>query len=1259
MDDPSNISIASAIEAIRAAAKKAKLSQELEDCLEQLKSIDKLLEISNPWPAAFQRLGSLLRERLLPLYKTFPILGLRFSVSVLSTIYGTRILSAVKTNNDAAKSSWEVVQTAILSGILDFLEARSSSENRAIVATTVYPTLRRIFFPQNAIYQASPELMYILYQLLSETVTSHPDNQAELRKEETLGSAQIGVALSQTKGFLVIEALLELFVKLIPSKTSIGSVQGRMAFIREVFDSSQVSCTASIVEIFETTSTPDWEEIFLRITNLLAHADISFPQPFKISNFHVEGSKAYQIARLYVDHRGFVGNIDEGDQIETFHALITSVQSIKVAPPSASKASVTVLLSPPPSVGQVAIPQQSDGHTTVIFDVEGSDVAKFKCALINRGVRNIDQAGRKLSTAEKTVELDHDLKRTTAPVSTQDKARDLARLWDASNSLLQSGQVLPTSPLVPRRSPSIRIMSAEAPPCPNAQPPAMEPPQTLTPLQLTKPSISSPYYDSIFGSTDEELTDLSDVGAQPFHRALRPGIKREVHSKAKPVFVESEDEIPSAPRKKSKNNTIVVSDDEIGPPSPSPHPAKHTSLRLSLRSSIATKPDKYKSIAKPSSAMEKENLPPKDHTSGALREATNFASKSSPQTTPVRPISPSKSVEEPRGRKRKAIDDEIKRAPSKQPKTDPEAAKSVRSAPKAAFQRPPPRQRYGGRKGRTSSPTPATELDVDFDELPAPSTDAASAKSTDRKPRVSAMRGKGGKAVATNIKPEPTKLEIVDSDSDLVVEFQPAKKFPKKQPIIGNRETIVDDEMNKPDDLVESKPVKKSHTKQAKSIAKTRKKAEDKRPKKTNVVYIHPAKASLKKEAILEPILHETDVDDKPKPQRRSARVAKIDNRPEVVQNGPVASTTGSENPVAPVKEGILPQTPVDDNVVVKHVRSKHAPWMNLDIKKPPAALLAVAPAQAQPITVPDQPIIHEDHSLTAVDPVLDEEDAQEATEDYFMPLKTGSISCDEEAPQTDHVMIDLTQDSPQKPVSLVVALPASRAKTRTPAPTIRDASENPSANQIVTEINKHSIVGAAVFLIVGLVADAKPFGYKRRPSKQLGKPIWDDGEDYNGQSPRKYQGDPMARIIDTINEITHVVVQTTSHRFDKVSKDLRAGQRSILQQTAEDLRVIYDERCANHIPPSADLTLRARKINFHSVEHFYDEFVTLESAYASHNRNITAALEDASKISEEFSGVLAGSIQEHNRNSLSRKFSNTFFSLPLPTVLSNPKLML
>ncbi|KAG6898567.1 hypothetical protein C0993_006007, partial [Termitomyces sp. T159_Od127] len=711
------LTLSSAAQAIQTASSKVKLTHELEESLEQLKSIAKLLEINTLSPAAFQRLSLLLRRTLLPLYTTFPVLGIRYAVAVLATIFDAKMLPTPKNSATNSAANWEAVQASLLSGVLDFLESNPSYETRDIVANSFYPTLRIVFFPRtDPTFRPGPDLLYILCQVLSETVTLHPDNQEQLRNKDVLGGTNLGLILSQSKNILVIEALLELIVKLLPSNRT--SAAARNKFVQDVFDVATFECGDVISRILGTTPpTANWDVVFIDIIDLLADTNSAFPQPFKTSNFHIQDfKKDYNVKRLYVDHLGFVANIDEGDQIETLHALYASIESLKVTTPRNGKTTVTILFSPPPSIGQVALVTPSGKWATVAFNIAAEDVARFLSTLKFRNV-NIDPPGKKLSKLEESLYLNFEPSNKNAIASTQDKGRDLARLWDLSNSQSRVGQALPTSPLLPPAVSEVQDGSTLAN--------LFNSPNKGSPTKT-----SSPYYDSIFGTTDEELTDFSDTELHPIQRrSTRLSRSKQTRSvgKSQLEVVESDNKSQIVRKVKSKRKTIILSDAETdGVNSPQNTPGT-TKPSIKLEASSLVEGTLLDDKAARGEKVNQPVLQPK------------FTAHS-----PEPPISlPSRTDERPRPkRKRRTAGDNI-------PDPDGECPPSKRLrnrhgvAKNPIESKPPPKpviaKRYAGKR-RTSF----RNLPSDTRAVSVPSSDSLS-EQKGKQSKVSTVQGKGGK----------------------------------------------------------------------------------------------------------------------------------------------------------------------------------------------------------------------------------------------------------------------------------------------------------------------------------------------------------------------------------------------------------------------------------------------------------------------------------------------------------------------------------
>lgn len=115
------------------------------------------------------------------------------------------------------------------------------------------------------------------------------------------------------------------------------------------------------------------------------------------------------------------------------------------------------------------------------------------------------------------------------------------------------------------------------------------------------------------------------------------------------------------------------------------------------------------------------------------------------------------------------------------------------------------------------------------------------------------------------------------------------------------------------------------------------------------------------------------------------------------------------------------------------------------------------------------------------------------------------------------------------------------------------------------------------------------------------------------------------------------------------------SGRNSILFGTADDLKRMHVARCVLKFLHESLCSYGGNTL--YSIDSF-NALVDLEEEYADHRRNVIDGFSDLSKNTQEICRYLAETMQEGNRNSLSRKFSSAFFAYPLPVFISNPKIV-
>ncbi|KAI0340187.1 hypothetical protein BDW22DRAFT_1399220 [Trametopsis cervina] len=135
---------------------------------------------------ATEKLAKCLRERLIQVYAAFPQRSLEFAAALCQTIYETKVLPAFAAGKHEQKTLWEKILNALLSGVLDFHDAKPSDKFKEAIGVALYPTVCSTFF-SISIPHMSVELRSTGYSVLSETADSHKGNQARLLDPKLLG----------------------------------------------------------------------------------------------------------------------------------------------------------------------------------------------------------------------------------------------------------------------------------------------------------------------------------------------------------------------------------------------------------------------------------------------------------------------------------------------------------------------------------------------------------------------------------------------------------------------------------------------------------------------------------------------------------------------------------------------------------------------------------------------------------------------------------------------------------------------------------------------------------------------------------------------------------------------------------------------------------------------------------------------------------------------------------------------------------------
>ncbi|KAK0503049.1 hypothetical protein EDD18DRAFT_616363 [Armillaria luteobubalina] len=347
----------------------------------------KLLELSSPSPSSIEIIGSRLRKPLLPLYQHCTEPALRFCSATLSFISVKKVQPALLAQANSLAVTWQSTQSALLSGVLDFIERNPTNENKKHIATGLYSVLCDGYFLKTSSEHltAGVGLVCSAYILLTES-TSLKQNRLVLQDPKLLGAKRIGTTLAGCKDYLAIEALLELFASILPPTTK-GSNDRRRRFLQLVFDPMLFACSAQLIQILSSPPTTDWETLSVEIIATLSKSDITFPQPFKIMSLQVADSFPNVDNIIYLDNKGFTSNIDENGTYETFHIPFTNVRKINFnATASSLYTVVTVHSTTFPIVDRTADTGDHSKNATIIFEISNTEKERFIKGLMARNL---------------------------------------------------------------------------------------------------------------------------------------------------------------------------------------------------------------------------------------------------------------------------------------------------------------------------------------------------------------------------------------------------------------------------------------------------------------------------------------------------------------------------------------------------------------------------------------------------------------------------------------------------------------------------------------------------------------------------------------------------------------------------------------------------------------------------------------------------------------------------------------------------------
>ncbi|KAH8102856.1 hypothetical protein BXZ70DRAFT_753932 [Cristinia sonorae] len=407
--------VRTALESLRTSMsrKRGKIKKTFVEALGRIESHFDVLDSASISLVESQRLVTHFRHTLPSVYPISPQPALEFTAALAEFLYNDRILHSYTSGMKDQKAWWEAVLHALLSGVMDYHDEHEEEESKIMIASALYETICAMAFSLSMPFM-SVALRCTAYSLLADTASGSSVNQRSLRDAPYAGGGKLGVHFWRTKDYLVLEALLTLFARILPTteKTAAGR-EARTRFLRSVFissltDEKHKKTAHDIVKLLENLRSSVWEPTAAKIMKILANSDISYPQPFEVKHVVIQ-DKQKPVDLLYADNTGFCANIViEDDQYESLDIPYHTVQKIDLLRLE-KDVQIRAFLSSMPLFGsQPALSQQSDEVVLIQFRLSKDDLLKFFEAMRARKIGKLLKAHPKssLSLAAANLELD-------------------------------------------------------------------------------------------------------------------------------------------------------------------------------------------------------------------------------------------------------------------------------------------------------------------------------------------------------------------------------------------------------------------------------------------------------------------------------------------------------------------------------------------------------------------------------------------------------------------------------------------------------------------------------------------------------------------------------------------------------------------------------------------------------------------------------------------------------------------------------------
>ncbi|KZS98974.1 hypothetical protein SISNIDRAFT_492290 [Sistotremastrum niveocremeum HHB9708] len=297
---------------------------------------------------------------------------------------------AGKTPDDSIED-WVDVTNKLFYGLLAYLDSKEKDVQS--LALSIFPLACNIL-SNPEISMLSVDWVKRLCNIVTDTASGHRPNIEMLRSKRVLGGEKLGAMLGASRDFLVLEAFLELLANINPPASE---AKARKEFFHDFFSAETFDgdTKKQIKELFNSSIISSWDEASTRVFHILARADITYPQVFRVSKLQVCDQSYAQPPPyncLYLDRSCFLVNVPDIDmQIDTFQVNYTDVRSLQQKKGiSSDMVVISLSLTSPPLLAGQRLPLPPDRQNIIVsFEMSASNFPLLQSSLRARSAGHL------------------------------------------------------------------------------------------------------------------------------------------------------------------------------------------------------------------------------------------------------------------------------------------------------------------------------------------------------------------------------------------------------------------------------------------------------------------------------------------------------------------------------------------------------------------------------------------------------------------------------------------------------------------------------------------------------------------------------------------------------------------------------------------------------------------------------------------------------------------------------------------------------